>query len=116
VFAAFATSFRRLGPIVLEIAAAHSATFSAGFGGSLAVFGKVAGPATVLRPVVHIEFLSHGVQTRIEAGHRLANVNLESWFQLERYNRGEKFHPLTFGNAASLRRPHLNHERADTDY
>jgi hypothetical protein len=116
VFAALATGFRRLGAIILEIAATHSAAFSASFGGPLAVFGKVAGPATVLRPVVHIEFLSHGVQTRIEAGHRLANVNLESWFQLERYNRGEKFHPLTFGNAASLRRPHLNHERADTDY
>jgi hypothetical protein len=55
VFAAFATSFRRLGPIVLEIAAAHSAAFSASLGGPLAVFGKVAGPATVLRSVVHIQ-------------------------------------------------------------
>jgi hypothetical protein len=66
VFAAFATSFRRLGPIVLEIAAAHSAAFSASLGGPLAVFGKVAGPAPVLRPVVHIEFLSRGVQARID--------------------------------------------------
>jgi hypothetical protein len=58
VFAALATSLRRLCPVVLEIAAAHLATFSASFGGSLAVFGKVAGPATVLRPIVHIVFLS----------------------------------------------------------
>jgi hypothetical protein len=55
VFAALATSFRRLGPIIFEIAATHSAAFSASFGGPLAVFGKVAGPATVLRPVVHIQ-------------------------------------------------------------
>jgi hypothetical protein len=54
VFAALATSLRRLCPVVLEIAA--------GFGGSLAVFGKVAGPATVLRPIVHIVFLSAGLR------------------------------------------------------
>jgi hypothetical protein len=101
VFAALATSFRRLGPIVLEIAATHSAAFSASFGGPLAVFGKVAGPATVLRPVVHIQSSLVGSDPH-RPGHRQANVNVESWFQLERYNRGEKFQVLTFGNAAPL--------------
>jgi len=55
VFAAFATSFGCLCPIVLEIAAAHPAAFSAGLRGSLAVFGKVAGPATMLCSIVHSE-------------------------------------------------------------
>jgi hypothetical protein len=60
VFAAFATSLRCLRPVVLEIATTHPAAFSAGFGGALAVFGKVAGAATVLSPIVHRGFLSAG--------------------------------------------------------
>jgi hypothetical protein len=60
VFTAFATSLGCLRPVVLEITAAHPATFSAGFGSALAVFGKVAGPATVLSAIVHHGFLSAG--------------------------------------------------------
>jgi hypothetical protein len=86
VLTALAPSLGCLRPVVLEIAAAHPAAFSAGFGSALAVFGKVAGPATVLSPIGHHQFPFCGVWARIDAGHSQANVSLESWFQLEQNN------------------------------
>jgi hypothetical protein len=60
VLTALAPGLGCLRPVVLEIAAAHPAAFSAGFDSALAVFSKVAGPATVLSPIVHHQFLSAG--------------------------------------------------------
>jgi hypothetical protein len=115
VLTALAPSLGCLRPVVLEIAAAHPAAFSAGFGSALAVFGKVAGPATVLSPIVHHRFPFCGVWARIDVGHSQANVSLESWFQLERNNPVREFEDLTFRNAARLRQ-RFKHERADTVY